>query len=101
MAQEIRHVNISELREVPAWRHLVEEVRVTKKPAIIRADGEDIAEVRPLERTAGRRRVHRPSPAEDAVFWSAAGFWKGLVDADQLKSDLKAARGSDRSPVTI
>ena len=35
MAQEVKHVNVCELREVPAWKGLVEEVRTTKRSAII------------------------------------------------------------------
>lgn len=47
MRERSRHVNLSELQEVPDWRQLIEEVRVSKQPAIIRADAEDIVELRP------------------------------------------------------
>ena len=101
MAQEARHINISDLGEAPAWEHLIAEVRATKTPAIIRADGEDAVELRPIHPTSHRRPIAPPSPADDAVFWSAAGAWKDLVDGEQLKKDLATARGSDRPPVNL
>ena len=78
MAQDVRHVNLSDLREVLAWEHLVEEVRATKRPAIIRADGEDVAELRPAPKhLAGKRRSRsglRPGDALDRLI--------GMVDVE-------------------
>jgi hypothetical protein len=31
----------------------------------------------------------------------SAGSWKGLLDAEQLKREMKKARGSDRPDVTL
>lgn len=73
MAQQIRHVDISDLQEVPAWEHLVEEVRDTKQPAIIRSGGEDLAELRPAK-PKGRSRLPRGKrTSEDDPFWGIVG----------------------------
>jgi hypothetical protein len=81
MAQEVRHVNLSDLREVPAWEHLVEEVRSTKKPAIIRADGEDIAELRPPTKRRVRIPRGKPTTADDPL-WRIIGIAKGEEATD-------------------
>lgn len=68
MAQEVRHVNISDLGERLAWEHLVEEVRASKKPAIIRADGEDVAELRPAQKNmSGKSRSRYSLRRGDAL----------------------------------
>jgi len=72
MAQDARHVNITDLREVPAWEHLVEEVRTTKTPAIIQADGEDVAELRPAKRPV-RTLKGRPTSPTDPL-WNIEGI---------------------------
>lgn len=68
MAQDVRHVNLSDLQEVPAWKQLVEEVRATKRPAVIRADGEDVAEIRPAPPKLPRKaRTNRGLHQGDAL----------------------------------
>lgn len=69
MAQEVRHVNIGDLREGPAWEHLVEELRATNKPAIIRADGEDVAVLSPAKPKPRRSPSKaRPVTEDDSLF---------------------------------
>ena len=69
MAQGVGHVNISDLREGPAWERLLEEVRVTNKPTIIRADGQDIAVLSPAKRKPRRSPSKaRPVTEEDSLF---------------------------------
>lgn|SRR5487761_1302395 len=75
MAQDVRHVEISDLRDAPAWEQLVEEVRATNKPAIIRADGEDIAEVRPATRRRARIPRGKAITADDSL-WNIIGIAK-------------------------
>jgi len=66
MAHEIKHVNLSDLREVPAWEQLLDKVRTTEQPAVLRADGEDVQSSVQHQRTGatrardGRRRGFGP-----------------------------------------
>lgn len=79
MVREARYVNLSDLHEVLAWEHLVDEVRTTKQPTSIRADGEDAVELKPAKKVTHRRKGRRTS-ADDA-FWSLVGIGaSGKVD---------------------
>lgn len=42
-----------------------------------------------------------PSEVERKATLAAVGSWKDLVDAEALKKQIKDARGSDRSPVSL
>lgn len=82
MAQEERAVDIS---SVPELLRLAEEVRTSNRSRVLRADGQDIAEIVPLKR-ARHRRIGRPkSEADMAVFRSSFGSWKD-EDTDHWRS---------------
>jgi len=71
--------------------HLVDLVRTARGVTILRSNGEEVAEVRPLKRTRSRRPRSRTESDVEA-FRAVAGAWKGLVDADQLIADIYADR---------
>ena len=56
--------------------------------------------VRPAKPSKGRSKSVLRAADYDA-FHSAAGGWKGLVDAEALKKEIMASRGSDRPPVNL
>jgi hypothetical protein len=66
----------------------------------LRAGNEDVAVLTPLAPPGKRRGRARTKEDYEAVL-ATFGGWRGLVDAEQLKRDLKAARGSDRPPVEL
>lgn len=88
----IESVDISDSGEL---RRLAEEVQQRRESRLLRADNEDVALLVPLppRRRFGGETGNRA--AFDAVM-AAAGGWRGIVDTEQLKEDIKAARGSDR-----
>ena len=53
MVHEARYIGPSDLQESAAWERVLDEIRMTRSAAVIRAAGEDIAELRPapLKRT--------------------------------------------------
>ncbi|HEV2108089.1 MAG TPA: hypothetical protein VGR16_07485 [Thermomicrobiales bacterium] len=85
---------------------LAEEVHATGESRILELDGEKLAVLAPL-----------PADDEQVVYdegsdWevtdedrkatlSAFGGWVGLVDAEELKARIKAARGSHHPPVKL
>lgn len=84
-----------DVEDSPELRYIVSGVRETQVPVIVREAGEDVAIVLPL--SGGRRRIdHRPTQEQMEALRSAFGGWKGLVDPDELKAQIKAARGSNR-----
>ena len=96
MAQPTATIDITDL---PELRRIVEEVRATREPRVLRAGDEDLAVLTPL--ATGHRSDPTETRTDDEIFLSSFGGWAGLVDAEQLKADLKAARGSDRPPVEL
>jgi len=89
-----------DITNTPELARLAEEVRASRRPLYLQKDGETLAVVMPVgRRRTGRRRP--ATPADERAFRAAAGSWKGLVDPEALKAQLKAARGSDRPPARL
>lgn len=102
MVRQGEAVDIDEMGANPnAWRSLLEEVVRTKERRILQADGKDIAILIPINKSRQQRAKLPKRAVDDAIFWSAAGGWKGIVDAERLKRELAEARGSDRPTVAL
>jgi hypothetical protein len=82
----------------PAVRQIAEEVCRTHTRVVLSRAGEPIAEVRPLGHRRGNK---RPASESVSAFLATAGAWKGLVDAEELKRQLKESRGDHRPPVEL
>jgi hypothetical protein len=86
-AEPLELGNTSELLQV------AEEVRRSHTPRLLRHAGEDLAIVVPIvDRSKTHRRGKGRSEEDYEAFRSAAGSWKGLVDADQLIEDIYESR---------
>lgn len=91
------HLKAIDITDIPDLLRIAEEVRDSNEARILKRDDEDIAVLKPVARK-GRA---RSSKADYEAFVSAAGSWKGLVDADAVKEEIKASRGSDRASVSL
>ena len=92
-----------EIRDLDDLLRVVQEVRAEDAPLVLQIDDGDEIVVEPASRRAGRR---RPTPEEraravEAAFLAAAGGWKGLVDGEALKRQIRAGRGSHRPLVEL
>ncbi len=96
MHREFQPLDIS---NAPDLIRVAEEVRAGGRPRVLQRDQEDVALLLPIP-VHGRRARSQRATALDGLRLSA-GSWKGLLDADQLKREIKAARGSDRPDVTL
>lgn len=95
MAKEMRSIDIS---SVPDLVRIAEEVRTTGRPRILRRNGEDMAMVVPIA-PGHKRKVRRTrTKADYDAFLSAAGGWKGLVDAEKLLADIYESRAISTKP---
>ncbi len=83
-----------------ALRRLVEQVQKTRQPVPITRDSEIVAVLQPVPKARGRKAT-LPSEANVAISKSAFGGWKGLIDAEAFKRQIKEARGDHRPPVTL
>ncbi len=103
MAHERETLDIS---ENPVLLQLVEEVRASNTPRVLRRGNEDVAIVMPLANGTRRRvrksPIRRKSPADIEAFLASAGGWKDLVDTEQLKRDIYESRErSGRPPIKL
>lgn len=103
MASQARTIEISDIGDLGA---LVEEVRRSRSPRILRRDGEDVAVLTPLTRTAkpsdgqvGRPRAPTKREVADsrAAIQSAAGSWQD-IDVEKLKDELRRQRAMATRP---
>jgi hypothetical protein len=107
MASEARTIDVADVGDLGT---LVEEVRRSRTPRILRQDGEDVAVLMPLAPTtqhanARSARLRPPTAAEiarsQAGIRTAAGSWQD-VDVKNLKEDLARQRAVvTRAPVEL
>ncbi|MBI4319079.1 MAG: hypothetical protein HY675_11370 [Chloroflexi bacterium] len=100
MARE-RHLKSIDIENVPELLRIVEELRKSEEPRVLRRASEDLAILTPVP--SGSERKPKPAKRKAAyrAFRSAFGAWKDIVDADTLKDNLASSRGSDRPPVRL
>lgn len=97
MASE--HLKPIDITNIPELIRLAEEVQATNEARVLRRADQDIAVVSPLgSKRTSKRTI---SKADGEAFFSAAGSWKDLIDGEAFKAEVRAARGSNRSPVTL
>jgi hypothetical protein len=96
MDKELQPIDIT---NKPVLLRLAEEVRAAGRPRVLQRDHEDVAILMPIP--ARHRRAHQDKTIALDGLRASAGSWKGLVDAEQLKREIKEARGSDRPDVTL
>jgi hypothetical protein len=95
-----REVVPIDIEAVTDWPRLANEVARDGTPRVLRQDGADVAVLAPVRRP--RKRTGRtPTPAQREAVLAAFGAWKGHLDAERFKRDIKAARRDDRPPVNL
>jgi hypothetical protein len=106
MATEALRIELAEVEDLAA---LVDEVRQSRQPRILRQDGEDVAVLAPAGGSGGTTRrarlLRRPTAEEIARsrtgIEAAAGSWSD-VDTDVLKQELARQREvKTRPPVEL
>lgn len=91
MAKERKSIDIS---GIPELLRIIEAVQLSRRPQVLRRENEEVAVLVPIP--AKVRRLPRNSVNHDTIL-ATAGSWKDLIDAEVLKEQLAAERGSDRS----
>ena len=91
---------VIDVAALPELRRMAEEVRDTREPIVLQVDSEELAILIPLPMSRGRAKRVLSQAEIDAVM-SAAGSWKGLIDVERFKAEIKAARSSTRPPVEL
>jgi hypothetical protein len=94
----VRDLEPIDISHYPELRRLVDEVRGSNSPRVLRRGNEDVAILIPMTRWRSTRKRRQP---DYEAFRSAAGGWKD-VDTDKLIADIYADRMlDDRPPVQL
>ena len=88
MVKEFKAIDVD---DAPELARVVDEVRHTREPRVLRLHGEDVAVLRPVRRPARRRTSREKTEADYEAFRSAAGSWSD-VDTDKLIADIYESR---------
>jgi len=91
MSTNLTSVDISTLKPSDLFR-IVEEVKTTKKPRILKVRSETLAMLMPVEAIEKPKKKQTRSQKNYQRFLAAAGSLKGLIDAEQLKKDIYESR---------
>lgn len=95
MVREAEPIDISTM---PDLARLAQEVARTGKPRLLRDHDQDVAVLSPAR--PKRRRKALTQAERLAALEASFGGWKGLVDPDELKSQLRELQFDDREPRT-
>ena len=87
-----------DISDMPDLIRIVEAMRSSRQPQVLRRDDEDVALLVPLP---ARGKGHRVTAADHDAVLAAAGSWKDLIDAEELKEQLAAERGSHRPAASL
>lgn len=93
MVREAIPVDISAM---PDLVRLADEVARTLTPRVLERDGEAVAVLSPAP-VKRRRKGKRITDADIEAARATFGSWKGHIDAEQFKRDIKAARSDHRT----
>jgi hypothetical protein len=86
-----RHATV-DATEVPVLRRIAEGIRDTAETVLVRLDGQNVAVITPvISGDPGSVGVLTQEQFDRLL--SAAGGWQGIVDAADLKEELRRARG--------
>jgi hypothetical protein len=86
------HPVMIDISNNPDLVRLVEEVKNTKKPRILKQDSEPVAMLMPMEPAGKQRDKKARSQTHYKAFLAAAGSLKGFIDAERLKKDIYESR---------
>jgi hypothetical protein len=74
----------------PELQKLIDDVRRTDEPRILRMGDEDVAILTPVRKR--NRRGRQRTQEDHEAFLSSAGSWEGVVDTDKLLADIRESR---------
>lgn len=95
----------TEISEVNDLRKLAEEVRTSGTPRLLVLGDDEVAMLVPVgmgdDPRSDETGAAGVGPEQLREYQDAFGSWKGHVDPEALKAQIKAARGSRRPPVKL
>ena len=99
MSTNFTSIDISTISTLPDLLRLVEEVKETKTPRILKRDSEPVALLMPVGTAVKPEKKPKPTKADYDASLAALGSWRDL-DPDALIADVYRAREEGSRPAT-
>ena len=99
MSTNFTSIDISTISTLPDLLRLVEEVKETKTPRILKRDSEPVALLMPVGTTIKPKKKRAPTKADYDASLAAIGSWRDL-NADELIAHVYGAREEGSRPTT-
>lgn len=96
------HPTPIDISGMPELVRIVEEVKTTKQPRILKRDSEAVALLMPMHTTGSSKKKQTKTKGDYEAFLAAAGSWKD-VDVEQFKAAIYESRRrtNTRPPVKL
>ena len=99
MSGNLTPIDLTHLSHLNDWLRLVEEVKATKTPRILKRDNETVAMLMPVGTAIKPEKKPAPTKADYEASLAAIGSWRDL-DADALIAHVYHARKAGSRPTT-
>lgn len=99
MVRTLETEDLFEIATIEDLRLAVRRVEATEEPVVVSLDGEEVV-LGPRSSWPDRRTPEQRA-ADDDAFRSAAGGWKGLIDPDEFKKQVREGRSSNRPAIDL
>ncbi len=99
MSRTLTPIDISTISTIPDLLRLVEEVKSTKQPRLLKQDNETVAMLIPVGTAVKPEKKSKPTKADYEASLAAIGSWSDL-DPDALIADVYRAREEGSRPAT-
>ena len=91
------HLTPIDISNMPDLVRIVEEVKTTKQPRVLKRDSESVAVLMPMETTVPSKKKGTNAKVGYEAFRAAAGSWKD-VDVEHFKAAIYESRRRSTRP---
>ena len=99
MVRTLETEDLIEIATIEDLRLAVRRVEATEEPVVVSLDGDEVV-LGPISSWRDRRTPQQRAE-DDAASRSAAGGWKGLIDPDEFKRQVREGRSSNRPALDL
>jgi len=92
---------VEEITTLDDLRRIAADVQQEKRPRLVSIAGGGNITLAPAHKKRRRPTPDEKAETDEEAFLSAAGSWKGLVDPEEFKRQIREGRSSNRPYVEI
>ena len=92
---------VEEITSIDDLRRIAADVQHDNRPRLVSVAGGGNITLAPARKKRRKLTPEEKVKADEEAFLSAAGSWKGLIDPEEFKRQIREGRGSNRPYVEI